>query len=256
MVKTIIGAFPGTKRTIVSDGSAILNISECFSNTVQGENFSGYPSVFLRLQHCSLNCNYCDTTEVWRKGNPYTILELLELWGEAGVILQLVQGHHLVVTGGSPLLQQESLLELFTRLEKSVNWNDDIFIEIENEAVLMPQKLLNNFVNQWNNSPKLSNSGMKKELRYKPEVIRYLGTLRNSVFKFVISKEEEDWKEIEDDFLKPELIRRNQIVLMPEGSTRKELQERYISLVDLCCREGVRMCDRLQVTIFDKVVGC
>ena len=252
MVRTIIPAFPEKKKQARKDLSSVLHISECFSDTVQGENFSGYPSVFLRLQHCILSCAWCDTLEVWKKGNPYSVFELVDLLKDADVIGRLQIGHHLVVTGGSPLKQQEALVHFFPPLAHAVG--SVPFIEIENEAVLMPSSILEEAVSQWNNSPKLSNSGMKKSIRYKPEVIEHMSRLHNSTFKFVITGEQ-DWDEIQNDFLEPGLIRRNQIVLMPEGSTRVELQEKYEKLIELCCREGVRMCDRLQVTIFDKVVG-
>ena len=31
--------------------------------------------------------------------------------------------------------------------------------------------------------------------------------------------------------------------------------EKYSDLVNLCCREGVRFSDRLQITVYDEVVG-
>ena len=56
MVKTIISAYPTEKRAARQDGSIILNIAECFCDTIQGENMVGYPATFLRLQGCTLNC--------------------------------------------------------------------------------------------------------------------------------------------------------------------------------------------------------
>ena len=252
MIKTIIKAFPTKSRQPEEDNSPILNVAECFSDTIQGENFVGQPATFLRLQGCTLQCIFCDTAEVWRQGNKYTVKELLKIFEDQGVIQRLQNGQHLVLTGGSPLKQQDSLCSLIAKI--IVKYKFKPLIEIENECTIMPNERMFTHVNRWNNSPKLANSGMKKELTYKPEIIRYLSSLEDSWFKFVISNED-DWKEIEKDYLKPKLIMREQIVLMPEGQTRIELQQNYEKVVNICVRENLRMTDRLHVTIWNKTVG-
>jgi len=253
MVKTIIPAFPAVKRTPKQDGSKVLKISECFTDTVQGEGITaGVPATFLRLQNCTLACTFCDTLEVWRKGNQFSVNELLYLWREKGIHSRLEAGHHLVITGGSPLLQDEAVLELLQHL--SAELPTKLFVEIENEAVLMPLPALLPYVTLWNNSPKLSNSGMRKDIRYQPDILTYMSTNTSSIFKFVITGEE-DWEEILADFIQPGYIKKEQVVLMPEGSSRVELQNNYSAVTELACKHSVKMCDRLQVTIFDKTVG-
>jgi len=253
MVLQIIKAFPKERKIARQDGSKILYISENFADTVQGENFVGYPSVFLRLKNCVLNCDFCDSTEVWRRGNPYSVDELLDLWKEKKIINRFYEGNqHLVLTGGSPLLQQNSLIELLDKMKNK--YNKPPFIEIENECVIMPKKELSDYVNLWNNSPKLKNSGVKEQFRYKPEVLKYLSSLENSYFKFVISSEK-DWKEIDKYFLKTNLIKKEQIVLMPEGVTRVELQNHYQTVINLAIKQGIRITDRLHITIWNKAIG-
>lgn len=252
MVDTIIKALPTEKREAPNDGSKVLNIAEFFQNTLQGENLMGNPAMFLRLQFCTLNCKWCDTAEVWRKGNPYSVIELMNLMEQSGAIEQLRKGQRLVVTGGSPVKQQDALIDLFDRFTKRFGFLP--IVEIENESTLMPKEELVQYILVWNNSPKLENSGNKKELRYKPDVIKFLSSLENSYFKFVITCED-DWTEIQREFLDAGLITRDQIVVMPEGISRDELQSHYEACVNLACREGVRMSDRLQVTIWDKVTG-
>lgn len=68
------------------NGEPFLEVAEFFADTIQGENFVGYPSTFLRLQHCTQNCVWCDTQEVWRYGNPYTYNELFSMMEEADLI--------------------------------------------------------------------------------------------------------------------------------------------------------------------------
>lgn len=251
-IKQIIEAHPKKKRTPAKDGSKILRIAECFMDTIQGENFTGVPSTFLRLQFCTLNCVWCDTAEVWRQGNKYSILELLSLWEREGLIRRLKEGQHLVLTGGSPLKQQDALIEL---IETFINrYGFKPYIEIENECTLMPKDEMIEHIYIWNNSPKLENSEMSKKLRYHPEVLKALSKLKNSFFKFVITSEQ-DWDEIERDFLEPKLIYKKQIVLMPEGVTRDELREHYEFTVNMAVKHNVRMTDRLQVTIWNKTTG-
>jgi len=194
----------------------------------------------------------CDTTEVWKKGNPYSVNELLEIWVIEGVIDRLMNGQHLVLTGGSPLLQQGALCELIDKITLAHGFKP--IIEIENECVIMPSYHMIHLVDCWNNSPKLKNSGVKEQFRYIPDLIKKVGELDNSWFKFVISNED-DWFEIEQDFLMKGLIEPYQIVLMPEGATREQLQKNYNVVVDLAVKYNVKMTDRLHVTIWNKTVG-
>jgi len=252
MVTQIIEAFPQEKKEAAQDGSKVLFVSELFFNTVQGENWTGVPSMFLRLQYCTLNCSWCDTAEVWRTGNPYSNVELLDLFQKSGAVNQLHKGQHLILTGGSPVRQQDALTDLIERFVTRFGFKP--IIEVENECTLEPTYKFAELVDIWNNSPKLENSGNKKELRYKPEVLKILSSLNNSYFKFVVTSED-DWKEIQRDFLDAGLLTRDQIVLMPEGATREELYKHYEACVNLACKEGVRMSDRLQVTIWNKTTG-
>lgn len=252
MPKTIIEQFPKETRQAAEDGTAILKVAEFFCDTIQGENLSGIPSSFLRLQGCTLDCVWCDTLEVWRVGNPYSVNELLQMIEDNGMVERFRNGQHLILTGGSPLKQEKGLIALVKGFVNKFGFKP--IIEIENETVRVPSPELIDIVDYWNNSPKLENSGMKERVRYKPEAIKAVASLPNSYFKFVVVKEEE-WKEIEKYFIEPGLIKKSQIVLMPEGQTREELQKHYEATVNIAVKENVRMCDRLHVTIWNKQTG-
>jgi len=253
MVKTIIAANPIEKREVPKD-KVFLNIAECFSQTIQGEGVTiGRPSTFLRLQHCTLNCVWCDSKEVWRQGNPYTIDEVLDLFEANGVVDDLKNGHHLVLTGGSPLLQQDKLIVLLTEFRLRFGFKP--FLEIENECTLMPKDYMLKNIDMWNCSPKLENSQMKEVMRIKPEVLKTLNTKTNNViFKFVISNKS-DWDEIKRDFIDTGYISRDKIILMPEGMTREELHVNYQKVLAICIKEGLPFTDRLHITIWNKKVG-
>lgn len=194
----------------------------------------------------------CDSSEVWRTGNPYTIDELFKLMEENGLIDELREGTHLVLTGGSPLKQQKTLANMLALFQ--VKYGFLPYIEVENEVMLAPDPQFSQFVSQWNNSPKLENSKMKKTLRYKPAIIAQMSTFPNSIFKFVVSSEE-DWKEIKEDFLDQKLIDKSQIILMPCGANREELDQTRHIAVDIAIREGVMYSDRLHIILWDLQTG-
>ena len=230
-----------------------LRIAEFFSGTIQGEGMTvGIPSAFLRLQGCTLNCSFCDTQEVWKIGNPYTFEEIVDLMLHHKLIEQFKGGLHLVVTGGSPLNQQDALILFFNYFNYRFGFVP--IIEIENECTILPKKDLINLVTYWNNSPKLCSSGNVWLARYKPHVIKALAELTNSTFKFVIVNEQ-DWREVSDDYIKAGLIKRSQIILMPQGSSRDELAANKEFVLELAVNEQVRYTPRLHIEYWDKKVG-
>ncbi len=67
--------------------------------TVQGESSrAGYPCWLIRLAGCSLRCRYCDTIWAREGGEPIALDELVDEAVAAGL-------HHVLVTGGEPLVQ-------------------------------------------------------------------------------------------------------------------------------------------------------
>ncbi len=257
MSKVLIAANPDYQRDIESSvlnmGNPIISVSEFFADTIQGEGVNaGIPSIFLRLQDCTLNCIYCDSESVWRYGNPYTVQELLNLLDENECIEDLVKGTHLIFTGGSPLRQQFEIEAMMYKFEARYNFMP--YIEVENECTLVPSGFMRNFVRCWNNSPKLEASQNSKPGRYKPMVLKVLSDLPNSWFKFVVTKSE-DWEEIEKEFLIPKLIKKEQIILMPEGETRDRLQLTRELTIALAVEHGVRYSDRLHIIAWNKKTG-
>lgn len=249
--KTIIASNPNFNKK-VEEGIQFLQVSEFFCDTIQGENFIGYPSAFLRLQGCTLNCAWCDTKEVWRFGNPYTINEILDLMEENNLISKFKDGQHLVFTGGSPLRQQAVLLQLIYKFQ--LRYDFIPFIEIENECTIIPMPQIISFIKCWNNSPKLESSGNLVDSRYKPNVIKILASLPNSWFKFVISSKD-DWEEIDLKFLNQNLLRKDQIVLMPCGASRDELINNQQMVVEMAIENSVRYCSREHIMLWDKKTG-
>lgn len=252
MIKTLIAGRPDFKKDR-PDNPYVLEIAELFANTIQGEGINiGHPATFLRVQHCTMNCIWCDTQEVWRYGNPYTFDEIYALMEETGTVNALEQGQHLVLTGGSPLKQQKALSLFIRKFVERFEFKP--YIEIENECTILPQPDFEEMVDCWNNSPKLENSGNLDIVRYQPRILKFLSNLENSWFKFVVTNDD-DWAEIEVDFLATDLIKRNQIILMPQGATRTELKKNQEKVVEIAIRENVRYSSRQHIELWDKRTG-
>lgn len=86
----------------------MLKVNEIYSS-LQGESSkAGLPCVFIRLTYCNLRCVYCDTAYAFYEGKDFTVDEILNEVRKFGC--KLVE-----VTGGEPLVQEESL-KLMKRL--------------------------------------------------------------------------------------------------------------------------------------------
>lgn len=230
-----------------------ISVSEMFSETLQGEGVNiGRPATFLRLGGCHINCKFCDTSAIWRKSLTLNLEELFKRMELGDVINRLSLGEHLVVTGGAPLLQQDSLLRFFEEFEKRYGFVP--YIQIENECTIKPDLSLIKYISCWNNSPKLSNSGTPLTRRYKPKLVKYISSLPNSWFKFVVESEK-DWEEICTYFLDTKIIKKEQVILMPMGYGRKELEQNRLKVAEMAMKYCVRFSDRLQVTLYDKKIG-
>jgi 7-carboxy-7-deazaguanine synthase len=213
-----------------------LIISEDFYS-IQGEGFcSGHPAVFLRLSGCNLDCDFCDSKHLWTIGKKYSFAQILDNWEKNGWLDHLQSNAHLVITGGEPLLQQDSLWLFIQQFDETIKMQ--AYIELETNATIL---LNNNFlkrINQINASPKLVND----------KVLLQLAKLNKTKFKFVI-KEKNDIDEILNNYVKPFKIKRQNICLMPEGKTKEAIQEKSAMVIELCKKHILNFSPRLQVNM-------
>jgi organic radical activating enzyme len=168
------------------------------------------------------------------------------------LIKQLKEGHHLIITGGSPLKQQNNLIILIKEFIKRHKFTP--FIEIENECVIDPLPELIDLISLWNNSPKLSNTNNPDLLRYRPSTIKKMAGIKNSWFKFVIC-DQQDFDEIKRDYIDRGLINKNQIVLMPEGETKAEIELKRDLVIDIALKNNIRYTTREHVVVWDKTTS-
>lgn len=222
--------------------------------SIQGEGPSiGVPAYFLRLAHCTLDCVWCDTAEVWKNSTTFTYEQVRQLFEEFGAFDRLSKGAHLILTGGSPLLQQSALAGflgylMFSAKKEKFDWT----IECETEGVLMPEELVP-FVAQWNVSPKLSSSGMDPMRRYKSDVLHWHNVNSNSYFKFPVS-DHQDLREVLT-IVEACSIFPQKVFLMPVADTKAKLEERSLQVVDWCKQYGFSFSTRLHLSLWDKKTG-
>lgn len=222
-----------------------MRISEIFTS-VQGEGtLAGVPSVFVRSSGCNLRCVWCDTPYTsWRpEGTDMTVNQVT-----AHVLMQ-PQVHHVVVTGGEPMIAPE--IVSLTKLLKGAG----LHITIETAGTVYARVACH----LMSISPKLANStpherdggrwaAHHERLRYQPDVLRRLMSGYNYQLKFVVSAPQ-DLDEI-NHIIRDVEADRARVCLMPEGTSPEVLRDRGRWLWDLCVREGFRYSPRLHVDLF------
>jgi 7-carboxy-7-deazaguanine synthase len=240
---------PGGSRTIRQENDEVP-VSEIFFS-VQGEGIhSGTPSVFLRTFYCNLTCAWCDTKYTWLNQNvaePGVHYELMKV----EVILQKIVSFgckHLVITGGEPLLHQNLLVPLISRLKASC-----FFVEIETNGTIAPTEKLLEQVDCFNVSPKIGNSLVQESVRIRPGSLQGFVLSDKAWFKFVV-RDPDDLVEI-DRLMSAQGIPRERVLLMPEGIDAATISERSRWLVEICKERGFRFTPRLHIMLFGNARG-
>jgi organic radical activating enzyme len=234
-----------------------LRVSETFLS-IQGEGASmGRPAIFLRLQGCNLNCHGfsggCDTLSVWKQGKEMTFEEIYDYWNESGWITAYSPVRRIIITGGEPLLQGNSVVDFIQFLNDKGDWK----FEIETNGTVW-NDLLELYDVQINISPKLISSGVPLEKRYDVDVLKEFAYLKhcaqNPQWKFVI-QEQTDVVEVQEKFEKDLGISRSNIWFMPEGIGSPSLNRVAEWLAPLCAKYGYNYSDRIQIRIWGNKQG-
>lgn len=222
-----------------------LVVAEVFYS-IQGEGQTmGCPAVFLRLGGCNLLCSWCDTVEVWKRGKATPFAKVLSLEHRA----LLHAGAHLIITGGEPLMHQMKLVDYLEFFVKEYGFVP--IIEVETNGTLSPYQSFAFYVNYWNVSPKLANSGESFSRRVNEVALAALVALPNSIFKFVVSRRE-DFLEIADEY---DMVPREQIYLQPAADTREALEKLRPEVIEWCKAAVVKYSDRMHLQIWNQKTG-
>ena len=227
-----------------------IPISEIFLS-VQGEGVNaGIPSVFLRTYRCNLSCTWCDTKYTWlgqekaTAGVDYTALHttaVLEKIAEFGC-------KHLVLTGGEPMLHQQSLTPLLSRLKR-----EGYYIEVETNGTIAPTPEVVASVDTFNVSPKISNSLVNVAARIKRDVLHAHVQSGKAWFKFVICNKG-DVGEVEE-MVATYGLPKDRVILMPEGIDALTVLERSRWVVEICKAKGFRFTPRIHILLYGNKKG-
>lgn len=212
--------------------------------SIQGEGASaGMPSTFVRLAVCNLQCSWCDTAYTWDWKRYERANQVIQL--PAHAVVDSVEGRtprNVVITGGEPLAQRHALAGLVPALRKR-----GYRLEVETNGTIPPGEL-SGLVDQWNVSPKLASSGNAGLVRIRPGVLAQFSAEPKAFFKFVVSGEA-DLSEIET-ILDAASVDSQQVILMPQGRTREELDSASAWLAAACTQRGWRFSTRLHILIW------
>lgn len=230
-----------------SAGVETLVVSEVFGPTFQGEGPScGQRAGFVRLGRCNLACTFCDSRHTWdwEQHDPAVELQAMPV-AEALARLDAMSVGMVVVTGGEPLLQQSHLPPLLGAA-KERGWR----VEVETAGTIAPT-LPEGLVDQWNVSPKLANSGMAVERRFKPAVLAAFQATGRAVFKFVVC-EVHDLDEVQAIASE---CRLEPVWVMPEGTDAATVVARMQELSGPVLARGWNLTPRLHILLWGDVRG-
>ena len=221
---------------------ASLVVSEVFGPTLQGEGpAAGQRAGFVRLGRCNLACRWCDTpyTWDWDRHDPAQELHTVPV-AEVLERLDAMDVPMVVVTGGEPLLQQRHLPPLLEALRDRGRR-----VEIETSGTIAPA-LAEGLVDRYNVSPKLANSGMERERRYRPEVLRAFQATGRAVFKFVAV----DGADLDEAAAMVDECGLGPVWVMPEGTDATTVLARMAALAPLVLARGWNLTPRLHILLW------
>jgi 7-carboxy-7-deazaguanine synthase len=222
-----------------------MKIAEIFFS-IQGEGrLLGMPSSFVRTTGCPLRCVWCDSdyTSWHPQGETMPVAQILSRLADFPT-------RHVVVTGGEPLIAH-GIEELCAGLRA-----DGYHITIETAAVVFKEIECD----LASLSPKLSNSTPHQReggrwaerhdrLRLQRDVIQAFVERSDYQLKFVIERAE-DVAEVRAILDSLRGVDPANVLLMPQGTSREELDRRAAWLIEVCKQHGFRYCPRLHIELF------
>ncbi|AQL42740.1 radical SAM protein [Halorientalis sp. IM1011] len=252
------------------DTETALPINELF-HSLQGEGrLAGVPSVFVRTSGCNLRCWFCDSYHTsWEPSHAW--FDMDEIVAE----VEAFDADHVVLTGGEPLLHEESVT-LLERLDAAgyhttVETNGTIFRDAPIDLASVSPKLASStpsadLIGEDEGSIRPDGEPVDPAAAERHEADRLdLDALARLVetydtqLKFVVTGPD-DMAEIDRlvdrvrdaaDATVPD----SDVLLMPEGTTREALDETRETVAELALDRGYRYTPRLHVDLWNDAPG-
>ena len=242
-------------ESAASPDSDALPINELFCS-LQGEGrLAGTPSVFVRTSGCNLRCWFCDSY--------HTSWEPDHAWMTLDEIVDAVEDYdadHVVLTGGEPLMHEESVTLLESLAEAgyhiTVETNGTIYRDAPIDLASVSPKLENSTPTP-ERDPKGSGEWERRhdDRRLDVETLATFVERYDTQLKFVVSAAS-DMPEIETLLARLResanaTIGDEQVLLMPEGATRQRLEATRETVAELAMEHGYRYTPRLHVDLWN-----
>jgi len=226
-----------------------VNISEIFLS-IQGEGaLAGVVSAFVRLAGCDLHCQWCDTAYAWDRqaGRPMTVEQI-------AAELARYRCPHVVVTGGEPLIWQETpnLLQELALAGKhiTVETSATQYRPLHCDLVSISPKLAHAIGTQEDTSSAAAAEAPQKTERLNiPAIQSFIDSSNDYQLKFVV-REQGDLEEVNGVVAQLERVERLKVFLMPEARTREQYHRRAPVAAAMCVETGFRFSPRLQVELW------
>ena len=249
-----------------------LPVNELFYS-LQGEGeLAGVPSVFVRTSGCNLRCWFCDSY--------HTSWEPTGAWRSVEDVVAAVAEHeradHVVLTGGEPLLHEASVTLLEELDERgyhtTVETNGTIYREAPIDLASVSPKLASSTPtpdreprgaeSEERSGPPASDDGWAdrhEARRVDLEALAALVDAYDHQLKFVVTgpgdlpEVEALLEDVREAASGP--VRDDDVLLMPEGTTREELDGHRGAVAELAMERGYRYTPRLHVDLWNDAPG-
>jgi 7-carboxy-7-deazaguanine synthase len=236
-----------------------LPVNELFVS-LQGEGkLAGVPSVFVRTSGCNLRCWFCDSY--------HTSWEPTHAWMDVDEIVAEIESHdvdHVVLTGGEPLIHDESVT-LLDRLGEAgyhttVETNGTIHRDAHVDLASISPKLASSTPTA-EKAPTGAGEWAERheDRRVDVDALARLVDTYESQLKFVVTGPD-DVPEIETLVERiraatESTVADADVLLMPEGRTRADLDETRETVARLAQEFGYRYTPRLHVDLWNDAPG-
>ncbi|WP_254863118.1 7-carboxy-7-deazaguanine synthase QueE [Halovivax gelatinilyticus] len=237
-----------------------LPINELFCS-LQGEGkLAGVPSVFVRTSGCNLRCWFCDSYHTsWEPTGAWlTIDDIID------EVLTYENADHVVLTGGEPMIHERSV-QLLDELgdhgyHTTVETNGTTYRDATIDLASISPKLASSTPTP-DRAPKGDGEWeiRHEEQRIDLEALGRLIDQYDSQLKFVVT-EAHDLSEV--DYLVSQIreltdtaVTNDDVLLMPEGATRDELDDTRNEIAELALERGYRYTPRLHVDLWNDEPG-